>query len=826
MGKPIVALFSDSNFLALNLLENFLFKNCRVLIFSSDKKNWLIKTQHIINKSNFKILDEIYFLNFGVFNYVIFNSSLEKFKKFYRFDAIKKNKTLAIFPIEYFDAARNSEIYTNSNLALVYVGDLLGARIDFDEKILVQKIIQDSIKKAEMVLPVGEVFYPIFVSDAAREIVRWTLSFGPYGKEIFLIGSQTSGNVFWRGIVKYLPNTKLYYDNTRQLRVLPRGCETRIVQSNLVFILGETFRWIFRGKTSLKKIKPAKIRTRMSKKIKLLLISILFTIFFPFISILINMGLFYFSFKSFASGNNDRARNVFLISKTPALLAREESRILSYVPILGKIYKESYFVLNLVYHTSDIAIQGIYMSEASGNLFTRVLGNEMYDAEKYSSEIKLSLEYIYQSFLLIDADVKNQTSQGVFLARKIGNRLDFERIKKMIYESAKIANSLPSILGKNERRSYLLLFQNNMEIRPTGGFIGSFGIVTFDEGRMADFVVSDVYSADGQLKGHVEPPEPIRRYLGEANWYLRDANWDPDFPVTAKRVEWFLDKEIDRRVDGVISIDLTPIKDLLKIIGPIYLADYDMDITSENLYEKTQGEVQEEFFPGTHKKASFLTALSRNLVMELSQIPSGQKMRIFWSFLQNLETRHIQIYLHNEDVERSIGLLNWGGEVAEITCGATCFADMVGVVEANVGVNKANYFVTRNHELKVDILPDSVKREMTFEIINSANPGLGQAGKYKAYVRILVPENSKIEGGLDVYEAGGRKEIGFLAEVLAGTRKKYVISWSSPSASKIDYKLYIRKQAGTSDDDKFSVVINGNLIYNSGFRKDIWLQKP
>ena len=68
-----------------------------------------------------------------------------------------------------------------------------------------------------------------------------------------------------------------------------------------------------------------------------------------------------------------------------------------------------------------------------------------------------------------------------------------------------------------------------MELRPTGGFIGSYAIMTFDKGRLAEIVVNDVYTADGQLKGHVDPPEPIRKYLGEGGWFLRDSNWDPDF---------------------------------------------------------------------------------------------------------------------------------------------------------------------------------------------------------------------------------------------------------------------------------------------------------
>src|SRR3989338_4365332 len=63
-----------------------------------------------------------------------------------------------------------------------------------------------------------------------------------------------------------------------------------------------------------------------------------------------------------------------------------------------------------------------------------------------------------------------------------------------------------SAFSKNTgKKTYLVLFQNNLEIRPTGGFIGSYGLLTIEDGHVSDFRIFDVYQADGQLKGHVEP---------------------------------------------------------------------------------------------------------------------------------------------------------------------------------------------------------------------------------------------------------------------------------------------------------------------------------
>ena len=86
----------------------------------------------------------------------------------------------------------------------------------------------------------------------------------------------------------------------------------------------------------------------------------------------------------------------------------------------------------------------------------------------------------------------------------------------------------------NGHKIYLLLLQNNMELRPTGGFIGSVGLLDLQDGKMNNLDILDVYTIDGQLKGHVDPPDPIRKYFNQPNWFLRDSNFDPDFANSMK----------------------------------------------------------------------------------------------------------------------------------------------------------------------------------------------------------------------------------------------------------------------------------------------------
>lgn len=163
----------------------------------------------------------------------------------------------------------------------------------------------------------------------------------------------------------------------------------------------------------------------------------------------------------------------------------------------------------------------------------------------------------------------------------------------------------PTILGFNGKKTYLVLFQNNMELRPGGGFIGSFGILSVENGTLGKLQIHDVYDADGQLTESIEPPYGLQRYLGVSHWFLRDSNFDPDFTTDAKQAALFLQKETKQKVDGVIAIDTTFLKNLLAVVGSVYLPDYKVTVTPDNFYLLTETNAEKNFFPGSTQKKRF-----------------------------------------------------------------------------------------------------------------------------------------------------------------------------------------------------------------------------
>ena len=277
-------------------------------------------------------------------------------------------------------------------------------------------------------------------------------------------------------------------------------------------------------------------------------------------------------------------------------------------------------------------------------------------------------------------------------------RREMERVRTTMDLSRKALSLAPEFLGLDgKRREYLMLFQNEMELRPGGGFIGAYGILSFEGGKLLNLDIRDIYEADGQLKGHVEPPEEIKTILGEEGWFMRDANWETNFSVASTQIQWFLEKETGRKVDGVIGINLAVAKAVLEVTGEVEVMDFREKINKDNLFEQAEFYAETKFFPGSNQKASFLGGLGKQLFEEIKGMSSRKKLEMYETMIDQLEKNEIQVALNNKKAAKKLGDLGWDGAIYGGKCSIErCMADYLYLVEANLGVNKANYFIYRN----------------------------------------------------------------------------------------------------------------------------------
>lgn len=394
-----------------------------------------------------------------------------------------------------------------------------------------------------------------------------------------------------------------------------------------------------------------------------------------------------------------------------------------------------------------------------------------------------------------------------------------------------IVSVLPDIAGFTKPKTYLVLLQNNMELRPGGGFIGSYAIAKINKGE-AEFSLHDVYDADGQLKGHVEPPFVIRRHLKSIHWYLRDSNFSPEFQTNASASAFFLQQETGEVVDGVIAVDVSFVKMLVGAFEKIEVPDYKETVTKDNFYTVVQNHAEKDFFAGSTQKKDFLQSLFRAIQARLGQKDVPYQL-LYATLLQGLAEKHVLIASREQSVQNIFTINGMSSTIIDRRNSKDSVLDFVGISEANVGVNKANVGITRS--LSYDVIIDanaSVSAKLTVVYKNNKTNN-AYAADYKNYLRVIVPRGSMLSSiSIDndekklvpavidpkVYEAkkfvepigfevsmeeeNNKTLFGFLVNVPLGSETTIVVKYVLPRYLAIlpplfTYDLQLYKQPGT-----------------------------
>ncbi len=427
-------------------------------------------------------------------------------------------------------------------------------------------------------------------------------------------------------------------------------------------------------------------------------------------------------------------------------IVRGQERLLSFFRDVSSLYIESFDLITVGKEASALLLQG---GKAQSDISAAVT----------MEKLRLSVIAMYDSMGLAQAQLAIMLEEQSFpfsvsYVRKRGE--DAARVLGQVRRQFGIIEHLlvlyPQMSGFVKPATYLVLLQNSNELRATGGFIGSIAKLTLTQGVISDFEIQDVYAVDGQLKGHVDPPDPIAEILGQEHWYLRDSNWDPDFKVSSRQASWFYEKETGESVDGVIAINVPIVVDLLKVTGPLVLSDYNDRITAENFFGKSLFYTQKDFFPGSTQKRDFLGTLARTLITRLTTDHNISPVDLFRTISVGLERRDIMFYFNDADLQELVEHYQWAGRMfGQPGClgvdSQLCFFDPFAFSETNLSVSKVNYFVSRSALREITIAPDgSVTESVTVTIKNDAQgeePGV--SGGYVVYGRFFVPADAQVQ---------------------------------------------------------------------------------
>lgn len=607
--------------------------------------------------------------------------------------------------------------------------------------------------------------------------------------------------------------------------------------------ISQTIAAIFTYGGKASRTKPSKVSVKATRLFVGICIALLLPIILYTGSLLFGLGFLAASGKALLAGNLYWTQNFVGYSKTQIQNARTILDITSpavhFLGLGGYVEDEDRLlgvandallaesgVVAIFERTKDVGSTILFPKNSSAGASVSDVTTLTDDVSKVSQHLAL-VQAELDSLLASPrapfrfAGIQSVGNRGIAALRKVRTLIGFTQNLLSLY---------PQMGGFRKRQTYLVLLQNSTELRPTGGFIGSVLLVSFVDGKVDDMHVLDVYSADGQLKGHVDPPLPIREIIGQEHWYLRDSNWDPNFHVSGYEAGWFYEKEMSEQVDGVIAVSLPMVTNLLHVTGPIDLPDFHERISESNFFAKSLLYTQTDFFPGSTQKKDFLGALTTAMLMRLTSdntISAGQLLK---SVTDSIQSRDIQFYFDDPALEQLVTQWGWDGGIRlgqcqNIVIGTTCAGDGVGVVEANLGMNKVNFFVTHEALSDVTIGADGTISETLAVKIKNGSPSQGAPGSggYQDYFRAYFPSDTSVSAvkldGIDVPTrdmskvtpppapyvikdaSGSAVSISVPISVPPGAERQILIQTARqahPFVGSTMYQYTIRKQSGVS----------------------------
>ena len=261
------------------------------------------------------------------------------------------------------------------------------------------------------------------------------------------------------------------------------------------------------------------------------------------------------------------------------------------------------------------------------------------------------------------------------------------------------------LMGVSGPRTYLIVAQNEDELRPTGGFISGAGLLRLNEGAVESlsFLSSDVVD-DWQSKPYDLPPSPFQEFLGMDIFLFRDTNFWPDFPSSAERMMGSYSYGQDVALDGVIAVDQQFLRNLLEVAGPLSVSELATTVDAANVISELRAawEPAADDTDWIANRKSFMGPLAAALFQKLTSEPGS--VDLVWLaqvMAEAAEQRHFQVYVRDPAAQNALLEAGWAGEHVN-----TVGQDFLLVTDTNMGFNKVNAAVARSIDYAVSLNGD------------------------------------------------------------------------------------------------------------------------
>ncbi len=410
----------------------------------------------------------------------------------------------------------------------------------------------------------------------------------------------------------------------------------------------------------------------------------------------------------------------------------------------------------------------------------------------------------------------------------------------LISDARPLIKILPSLMGDQTERKYLVLFQNDKELRPTGGFITAYAVFRVESGVIHVDRSDDIYALDNGIFGKPKAPAPILKYLPQVPLLnLRDSNLSPDFITSMETFNSLYKKAAGYvPVDGIIVLDTNVLVSTIKILDDeVYAGGIRFTSKEDSRCDCPQVIYELERLISTPKsvdlKVTTLAAVQaqrKDLIGTLlyaimdKALKSSPKLYwgpLFQDMLGQVQQKHIMFDIYNKDAQSGIEALNAAGRIRSFE------GDYLHINQANFGGAKSNLFVqeavTQNYETAGDGV---ITKKITINYKNPHAPSdcnlergnLCINAVLRDWVRVYVPKGSKLidSRGSEVqmisYDELGKTVFeGFLTVRPKGSAV-FSVSYTLPFKVKDgNLPLYIQKQPGTYGNE-YTLEVGGGKI--------------
>ncbi len=388
-----------------------------------------------------------------------------------------------------------------------------------------------------------------------------------------------------------------------------------------------------------------------------------------------------------------------------------------------------------------------------------------------------------------------------------------------------VLEAAPYLLGIDSPRTYMVIFQNDKELRPTGGFMTGYAIMKVDKAKFQPVASNDMYNLDAQYTPSIPAPDPIVKYIRgpyvlSQKLRLRDMNWSPDFAQSMNTFTTAASEAGVNKIDGVIGVDTQLLVNLLDVIGPLGVPGYGnfstqidpqcncaqviheleayADIEGPIVWDPNTGKIVYSP-PNADNRKRIIGPLMNSILANAMGQPKEKLPALFTAGFKSLMEKHVLFYLLDDKTEKAVSDFGLGGVINQNYSG-----DYLHINDANLGGRKSNLYATEEVMQDINVAADgSVTKTVTITYKNPQTQDGWLNSVLPDWVRVYVPKGSTLiaaeglEAKQDPYDDLGHTVFAGYFQLRPEGVSKVTLKYKLPFKVSRDYKMLIQKQPGT-----------------------------